>query len=91
MATKQDLPHEKSMEEVAERLRALNEGIIEASKKSGDAYLDAYEGVLTAIAEHQKKLAQSSDVDWVSSLLNAQADFTREIAQAAAKSRESQK
>jgi hypothetical protein len=89
MATEKDLPHEKAMEEVAERLRALNERIIDASKKSGRAYLEAYEANLKAIAEHQGKLAGASDVDWVSALLNAQADFTREIARAAsAQSRE---
>jgi hypothetical protein len=71
-------------EDAAERLRELNERIIEAGKKSGRAYLTAYEANLKAIADYQAKLAGSSDVDWVSTLLNAQADFTREIARAAA-------
>ena len=75
---------DKALDETAERLRALNERIIEASKKSGQAYLGAYEANLTAIADHQVKLAGTSDVDWVSTLLNAQADFTREIAKATA-------
>ena len=54
------------------------------SKKSGRAYLDAYEANLKAIAQYQAKLASASEVEWVSTLLNAQADFTREIARAAA-------
>lgn len=73
---------DKALEEAAERLRALNERIIATSKTSGRAYLEAYEANLKAIAEYQGKLAGSSDVDWVSALLNAQADFTREIARA---------
>jgi hypothetical protein len=83
MAKENDAAQKKAFEESAERLRALNERIIEASKKSGSAYLDAYEANLKAIADYQAKLAGSSDTDWVSSLLNAQADFTREIARAA--------
>jgi hypothetical protein len=89
MANENDAARDKALEDAAERLRALNERIIEASKKSGRAYLEAYEANLKAIAEHQAKLAGASDVDWVSTLLNAQADFTREMARAAsAQSRE---
>lgn len=75
--------NERALEEAAERLRALNESIIESGKKSGRAYMQAYEANLKSIAEYQAKLAGASDVDWLSTLLNAQADFTREIARAA--------
>jgi Phasin protein len=84
MAQAGDPAQDKAFEDTAERLRELNERIIEASKKSGRAYLEAYEANLKAIAEYQAKLASASEVDWVSTLLNAQADFTREIARAAA-------
>lgn len=79
-----DADQDKTLDEVAERLRELNERIIAAGKKSGRAYLEAYEANLTAIAEYQAKLASASEVDWISALLNAQADFTREIATAVA-------
>jgi hypothetical protein len=84
MAGESGAAQDKAFEETAERLRELNERIIEASKKSGRAYLEAYEANLKAIAQYQAKLASASEVDWVSTLLNAQADFTREIARAAA-------
>jgi hypothetical protein len=84
MAQTGDPAQDKAFEDTAERLRELNERIIDASKKSGRAYLEAYEANLKAIAEYQAKLASASEVDWVSTLLNAQADFTREIARAAA-------
>ena len=74
---------EQAWNEAAERLRELNERIIAAGKKSGRAYLSAYEANLKAIADYQARLAGSSEQDWVSTLLNAQADFTREIARAA--------
>lgn len=79
-----DADQDKALDEAAERLRELNEQIIAASKKSGGAYLEAYEANLKAIAEYQVKLASASEVDWVAALLNAQADFTREIATAVA-------
>jgi hypothetical protein len=82
-----DEPQDKNLEEAAERLRELNERIITASKKSGRAYLDAYEANLKAIADQQAKLAGETDVDWVGTLLNAQADFTRELARVSAAQR----
>ena len=83
MANENDAAQEKAFEESADRLRALNERIIDASKQSGRAYLEAYEANLKTIAEYQATLAGSSDTDWVSTVLNAQADFTRAIARAA--------
>lgn len=78
-----DKTPEQGVDDAAERLRELNERIIEAGKTSGRAYLEAYEANLKSIADHQAKLAGASDVDWVATLLNAQSDFTREMAKAA--------
>jgi hypothetical protein len=75
---------DKAFDDAAERLRELNEGIIAAMRKSGIAYLEAYEANLNALADYQAKQAEESDVDWMSTLLDAQAEFTREIARAAA-------
>jgi hypothetical protein len=79
-----DKKPEQGADDAAERLRELNERIIAAGKTSGRAYLEAYEANLKSIADHQAKLAGESDVDWVATMLNAQADFTREMAKAAA-------
>lgn len=67
-------------EDGAERVRELNEQIIEASRKAGSTYFDAYERTLKGIADYETKLAEVSHVEWLSTLLNAQADFTREVA-----------
>jgi hypothetical protein len=75
-----------AFDEAAERIRDLNERVIEASRKAGKAYLDAYETFLRGIADYQQKVAAGSQVEWFSALLNAQADFTREVAKAATKS-----
>jgi hypothetical protein len=82
MATQTKSGNGTSFEEAAERVRDLNERIIEASRKAGKAYLDAYETSLKGVADYQQKVADATPVEWFSTLMNAQADFTREVAKA---------
>src|SRR3954470_14868626 len=67
-------------EAAAERIRDLNERIIESSKKAGNTYLDIYEKTLNSIADYQEKIGERSDVDWVKTITDAQANFTRDLA-----------
>ena len=65
-----------------EQARALNEQIIEALTKDA---LQRYVDWLQAIAEQQRTFASSpqvsqSQMDWFSSMLKAQADFTEQFA-----------
>jgi hypothetical protein len=64
----------------AERIRELNDRIIEAARKAGDVYLDTYEKTLKSIADFQENVAEHSQAEWFSNALSAQADFTREMA-----------
>jgi hypothetical protein len=66
-------------EETVERIRELNERILDAGKKAGGAYLDAYEKALQSIADYQEQVAQQTDVEWISTIVDAQARFTREL------------
>lgn len=66
-------------EATTERIRDLNERIVEAARKAGGAYLDAYEKALESMAAYQEQVARSTDVDWVSTIVEAQAKFTREL------------
>jgi hypothetical protein len=68
-----------TVDETTERIRDLNEQIIGASKKAGGAYLDAYEKALKSIADYQEQVAKQTDVEWVSTIVDAQARFTREL------------
>jgi hypothetical protein len=68
-----------AVDETTERIRDLNEQIIGASKKAGGAYLDAYEKALKSIADYQEQVAKQTDVEWVSTIVDAQARFTREL------------
>ena len=67
-------------EEAIERIRQLNEQILQASRQWGLGFLDAYEQNMRTFAEFQDKAAESvGDVEWISQVVKAQADFTREI------------
>jgi hypothetical protein len=65
-------------QETADRIRALNERIIENARRAGENYLDAYERALSTIAGYQESVAKGTPVDWMKSVLEAQANFTRE-------------
>jgi hypothetical protein len=62
-----------------ERIRDLNERILDAGKQAGGAYLDAYERTLESIADYQENVAKQTDVEWISTVVDAQARFTREL------------
>jgi hypothetical protein len=83
MAPQTETNKETGLEEAAERIRDLNERIIEAARKAGHTYLDAYEKSMRSIAEYEEKVAEATPVEWLGVLLNAQADFVREVSKAA--------
>jgi hypothetical protein len=72
-------PGTEAVEETVERIRDLNEQILEAGKKAGGAYLSAYEKALQSIADYQEQVAKQTDVEWISTVVDAQARFTREL------------
>jgi hypothetical protein len=69
----------EAVEETVERIRELNERILDAGKKTGGAYLDAYEKALQSIADYQEQIAKQTDIEWISTIVDAQARFTREL------------
>jgi hypothetical protein len=64
---------------VAQRVRKLNERIIEASKEAGETTLSSYEKALKAIAGTLERGPGSSDIEWVSHLATTQAKFIRDV------------
>jgi hypothetical protein len=73
---------EARLEAAAERLRKLNERIIEAGKQTGESTLSSYEKALKAIAGAVERGPGSSDIDWISHLATTQAKFIRDVTQA---------
>ena len=67
------------LEAVAQRVRKLNERIIEEGKAAGEATLTSYEKALKAIASTLERGPGKSDVEWISSLATTQAKFLRDV------------
>jgi hypothetical protein len=66
-------------QQTADRIRELNERIIKNARRAGETYLDAYEHALGTIAGYQESVARATPVDWMRTVLEAQASFTREF------------
>ena len=72
---------EGNVEQVVERIRKLNERIIDSSKQAGEETLNAYAKTLENIAELQENLGKASQLDWLTTFATAQANFTRHLAE----------
>jgi hypothetical protein len=68
-----------SVEETTERIRTLNEKIIESAKSTGGTTLDAYEKALSNMLDFENKVAGASQIDWISSLAKAHTDFVSDV------------
>jgi hypothetical protein len=71
-----------SFDEAADRVRALNEKLIETAKKTGSSSLDAYEKALSSFVEFQRQVAGATQLDWVNTVVKAQTTFLTEISAA---------
>lgn len=69
-------------EGAGERIRELNERIIETGKRAGRGTLDLYESTLKAIADTIERVPGSSDIEWVSKVATTQANFLRDVSKA---------
>jgi hypothetical protein len=81
-ASKQTADLNGSFEAAADRVRDLTEKLIATAKKSGTASLDAYEKGLTNFVDFQQKVAGASQLDWVSTVVQAQTEFFTEVSAA---------
>jgi hypothetical protein len=75
-----DLP--RSFEETADRIRELNEKLLDIAKKTGNANLDAYEKALSNFVDFQQQVAGATQLDWVNTVVKAQTDFLSQISAA---------
>jgi uncharacterized protein (DUF305 family) len=70
------------VEESLKRVKALSDQVIEASKQSGRMWLDAYENMLNSFLKAQQQAAAGSQLEWVTTVANTNAEFVREMSQA---------
>ncbi|MBA2516070.1 MAG: hypothetical protein H0V22_01915 [Solirubrobacterales bacterium] len=74
--------HTETTEAAADRFREISERMGDESRKFGLTSIDAYEKSFNGVADLQHKLARNSQVEWVSTVLDAQSDFTRSVTEA---------
>ena len=66
-------------EAAAERIRELNERVLEFGKKAGVQFLEAYESNMKTFADYGDKFADSAQAEWVGTAIRTQTDLTREL------------
>ena len=79
MATQTKTQAEKDIDQATQRIRDLNEQVLDFGRKAGTGFLEAYEQNLQTFADYQDKVADQTKVDWIANIARAQANFTREI------------
>jgi hypothetical protein len=78
-AAKKPSAAEARLDVAAQRLRKLNERIIDAGKDAGESTLTSYETALKSIANAIEKGPGSSEVEWLANLATTQAKFIRDV------------
>ena len=73
------------VEAIAERLRKLNERIIDFGREAGENTLASYEKALKTIANGVQQSPAKDELEWISHLAASQAKFVREITDSWAK------
>jgi hypothetical protein len=69
-----------SFDAAFEQFKDLNEQFLSATRKAGNLYLDSYEKAVDRAIELELKFAGLTQQEWLKSLIEAQVDITREVA-----------
>ncbi len=64
-----------------EQVKELNEQFLAAGRKAGNLYVDSYEKVVGRTIELERKVAGMTQQEWLKAVIEAQADFARELAE----------
>ena len=74
--TKTGIP---SFDAAFDQFRDSGEQVLTAARKAGNLYLDSYEKAVDRAIEFELKLAGATQHEWLKNLIEAQADFAREV------------
>jgi hypothetical protein len=79
MATTQTKTQTPAFEGIFDRANEAGEQFAASARKAGHAYLDSYEKAVDRAIELELKVAATTQQDWLKNLIEAQADFAREV------------
>lgn len=68
-----------NLDRTVDRIRRMNEEMIEAASASGHRVLDTYEQTLRTMLDFQLSVAESTQIGWVNAMARAQAQFMLEV------------
>jgi hypothetical protein len=68
------------IETTFDQVKELNEQFLTAARRAGHLYLDSYEKAVDRTVALELKLAGMTQQEWLRSIIEAQADVTRELA-----------
>ena len=75
-------PSKVDFDDAAERIRGLNDRVLAAAKESGTMSLDTYEQTVNSLLDFSQKAADSTQVEWISTLAKAQASYIGDVTDA---------
>jgi hypothetical protein len=67
------------LETVTQRVTEANERLVDAGRKITAAYLDGIEKYVAGLAQFERKIAEQSQVEAISTLLETHAKVTEEV------------
>jgi hypothetical protein len=79
MPTTQTKNGAPSVENAFDQFKELNEQLLASTRKAGNLYLDSYERTVDRAIDLERKLAGLTHQEWLKSVIEAQADITREV------------
>ena len=79
MATKTIAADTNASEDTANRIRELNENLIQLAKETGQSSPDTYAKALQSLVDFEKSVAGRSQLDWVTGLANTHAKFVQDL------------
>lgn len=68
-----------AVQDVAAQAQELTERWVETSKKAAGEYLTLTEKAAQSVVDFQRQVAEQTDVEWVSAVIDAQAKFTGDV------------
>jgi hypothetical protein len=79
MASTESKTGKPTIEMAFEQVKELNEQVLAAAREGGKVYVDSYERAVDRAIEFERRLAGTTRQEWLKSLIEAQADFAREL------------
>ena len=79
MATTQTRNGAPAIDAAFEQVKEQGEQVLAAARKAGNLYVDSYEQAVNRTIELELKVAGLTQQEWLENLIEAQADFAREL------------